>query len=61
MTNTLAPIAAASFFVIAGERFQGLLHCVRNDKKDIAESGIKLLKTIIYDFEFLIINSLTKQ
>lgn len=38
----LAPIAAASFFVIAIlEKFNGLLHFFRNDKKDIAESGLK--------------------
>ena len=39
----LAPIVAASFFVIAiVEWLNRLLHCVRNDKKDIADSGIKL-------------------
>ena len=41
----LAPITTASFFVIAiVEWFYRLLHFVRNDKKDIVESGIKLLK-----------------
>ncbi|MFC4687238.1 hypothetical protein ACFO4P_09880 [Epilithonimonas pallida] len=41
----LAPIATASFFVIAiADLFNRLLHFVRNDKKDIVESGKQLLK-----------------
>lgn len=40
MLETIAPIAAASFFVIAiVEKFNRLLHFIRNDKKDTAESG----------------------
>jgi len=40
LSEIIAPIAAASFFVIAiAEKFQILLHFVRNDKKDTAESG----------------------
>ena len=36
----LAPIATASFFGIAiANIFNGLLHLVRNDKKDTVESG----------------------
>ncbi|HEX7870038.1 MAG TPA: hypothetical protein VF455_07980 [Chryseobacterium sp.] len=40
MSETIAPIAATSFFVIAiAGNFNRLLHLVRNDKKDTAESG----------------------
>jgi hypothetical protein len=39
----LALIATASFFVIAiAEKFNGLLHFVRNNKKDIVESRTDL-------------------
>ncbi len=61
MLNAIAPIVTASFFVIAiAEWFYKLLHFVRNDKKDIVESGMKLLKkqrdigrpTSLYILEF---------
>jgi hypothetical protein len=45
MLNPIAPIVAASFFFIAiVGKFYRVLHIVRNDKKDIADSGIELLK-----------------
>jgi len=44
-TKSIAPIGTASFFVIAmGKLFNRSLHFVRNDKKDIVDSGIKLQK-----------------
>jgi hypothetical protein len=54
-TKSIAPIGAASFFVIAmSEWFNKLLHFVRNDEKDIADSGIKLPKKIPQkDAEFI--------
>ena len=48
MAKPIALIEAAYFFVIAiADKFTRWLHVVRNDKKDTAESGIKLLKTLI--------------
>ena len=52
----IALMGTASFFVIAiAKKFNRLLHFVRNDKKDIVESGIKLLKKLLFDeFEVFI-------
>jgi hypothetical protein len=37
----IAPMGTASFFVIAMvDKFNRLLHVVRNDKKDIVDSGL---------------------
>jgi hypothetical protein len=53
-TKSIAPIGTASFFVIAmSEWFNRLLHFVRNDKKDIVDSGIKLQKNSAKDAEFI--------
>ena len=46
MTNALAPMGTASFFDIAGKMLKRLPHFVRNDKKDIEDSGKQLQKII---------------
>ena len=41
--QSLAPIAAASFFGVAGKCWFGIPNVIRNAEKDTAESGKKLL------------------
>ena len=45
MPEVLAQIETVSFFVIAiSKNFNGILHFVRNDKKDIVESWTEFSK-----------------
>ncbi|WP_379965213.1 hypothetical protein [Epilithonimonas sp. UC225_85] len=54
----LAPMATASFFVIAGKNADGLPCVIRNDEKDIVNSGWKSEKRLKVDAPKILIENL---